>query len=1245
MRHQKVTNWIHKGDCPFWLTGSPGLGKTFLAVQIVATLKTHLRHPHIPVLYNLCSSRQNNTLNTILCVAMHQLLTSQPELAEQVREDDKSSCEIEGSQAQKHVDTLWNLFSTIIETSNLKQVYMIIDGLDECSLDTQVALLDLLESRPSKLRVLITSQPLEELRMRLSKRNPKKQWEGFDLDGEDEKINVDIDNLIHTEVERIAKLRNYLPQTKDKVSNFLKERKTGIFLPVCLVLGTLEHTQVRDVDFILQSTSEHIDTLDTLYQKLLSRIPTDVLSRPSQILQYAAYAYRALTVAELGVACMYDEERSPVTGLCDRHIMPYSSLRSDLKILGPLLRIRGTDDSVQFIHSSARNFLIHVSQSSKALLERLVVGEEVAHYEIAVQCLNHLIATSAEPFPHQWEDNYASKMLSVYANNPFYQYAMDNWDLHLRKAWNLLPPLDKRRETLTQKVEIVMGLFQLKRRHPFAELLSVRRNRYIFASPIENVAPVEFYIWLGMNGIAEKKLSQLREEIALDDSSRSHHISSILQTSAIAGNLTMFQHLLECYNIQTLADAHWSGLVPLAVTSGNIELLRLILKYRGDASPQSMAKAAIVAVFSNQTSMLDVFFEDWNLVAARDRFGMNMLHWIVALAPNNADGKMILTLIILVKARCGYSLNEPDASGNTVLHIACLGTRNTSDIDFIRGLVQAGATPGVRNYLGELPIHFAARKAIPASVEYLIAQTHAEDLRVHADGALIPYRSGNSLQGFHSNGNLSPLHWAMQRCYETWILDDFSVVKQLLDVGFSLTSSSRWGRTPLSIALENPIMAHVLSLVYFRLDGADQFHISTGSTLNCLATTKVIGEIWRGLELEERFNFLPGIAVIGQLNHNLASLMQAILILFIFPSDLLQSLGIGLELDDAVRDRALDMVSDGSVLNSENADVQSYRLWNFFQHWSQVHDHFGQIDRARNPLFQDLRKAYMVKHCKDNRRNVSSTSTSGIEATSSSNIPVDIVNCNSLKLSFIRRIDRGIMTRIWIQFVYDICCGSVDLWELDDLLSLCHVIIKPLTSNLQFKESAEQEAESGVLHQKFQPEELKSFRDEVKTGTQTQIDCAIHSESSQRECLEISSTEHMQNRNRPSAVRAEVQKENMDEVQGPTYEAGNVGMDVLLKCAISPGLGLGSDSMLSSPDEDRARVLREKKAKTVAQESSNMDIPVADANGVLASDCPSDLETGAFSGENDKSSEDEENGLHIANFGLEKLVLRLLLEE
>ncbi|GFF93368.1 uncharacterized protein PAC_16641 [Aspergillus udagawae] len=897
-----------------WITGAPGLGKTYLAAYLVESLSRRLTGAPTTVLYSFCNGQVNKTLSQVLCVALHQLLDQNRQimaetnfegtpLRSQTTSNNKSATKVWDTRA----DVLWRFFCDLVEESNLKRVYLIVDGLDDCVLGSQVEFFRLLRQMPSNLSVLVMSQPIELARIEASKWLANKPYYRYlELGNEETSINADIDSLIDSEIERVAELRGYSVQQRETAAMFLKSERSGIFLPVVLILAALDGSPAQELESVLDSTTVSLTGLKPLYEKLLSAIPNEMRERRSEILKNVLYTYRPLSVCELAFVCDYksamshgdccrgmDEEKEPSS---------HRDLRSDLKLLGPILRVRRGDDAVYFIHSSARKYLEEYAMTGDPSFGTFVGSSALAHIQLATLCIKCLISNSGEQYPSCVEDNYAGKLRALFQRHTLLGYAFSYWDYHARAAFmesadrNERPPhqtqkTDAERLSFMRAIDCLVFVLnsqkdcdQIERARFYVYFEEQKGRKY--SVMFDEVSPLQLYLQLGLDSLVQEKLESYQNQ--LSGLGRLAPFSQAAVFWAVrSGNLETFQTIL--HSLEPHIDGPmYRDLLTVAASGGNPDLVRCIVSRRKTRHVE-IARAALEAAAQPDYSVLRALSHDISAILAQDRNGMSVLHHLVLLATDtDAYRTDVIQRAILFFKECGVSLNEQDAFENTILHHICW-SNSLCEKSLVKALLDHNANPHLRNKAGSLPLHLAARKANFEAFEFLLSQTKFDSLSGNArlrslpgtldetisresgsaspdQVAVISTTSRNDIvrqmsqeqtESFRSRGGLTPLHWAMYRPCAAAFENDLEVLQLLLRWGFSLTAeSSRTARSPLSIALDNPGISHILSLVYFRLDGANHMALSTANTIRVFSAATSVDDVWRGLDFERRFGFL-----------------------------------------------------------------------------------------------------------------------------------------------------------------------------------------------------------------------------------------------------------------------------------------------------------------------------------------------------------------------------------------------------
>ncbi|KAH7403077.1 hypothetical protein BKA64DRAFT_440653 [Cadophora sp. MPI-SDFR-AT-0126] len=945
--HPSVIWWLNRSSyTTLWATGVPGMGKSTLAAYIVQALTEQLRthQPDAPhaVLYSFCNDKENNTVSDLLCVVLHQLLDQKKDLASEESFEAplkglyvKAPGKPDAAPWNSSPDLIWQVFCNLIEESNLRRVFLIVDGLDDVKAGGRVDLLRLLRTGPSNLSIIITSQPMEDVRAEVSRYLAKQDsYRHIDLDRQDEEINADIDSLIESELSRLADLRGYSEAQEETAAGFLRRETAGAFLPVVLIIKTLENVSPQELSEALQSTSIVLEGIEPLYEKLLRAVSENMRSRPSkilkEILKYVMHVYHPLSVAELAFACGYQSAkphqvsyRRPTEG----EELPYQDLRNDLKLLGPILTTRPRDDTVDFIHSTARKYLEQYP-SFDASFQSLVVSPSVAHAQIAIFAIECLIEYSDKAYPSQYEDFFAKKLGIVLEENMLLAYALDYWDLHLEKSFSVVQDstaathpsqlIETEKLVITNSLQALVDVLNDPTRESFRDYFLAYKGAKFYSS-VGELTTLQLSLQLGLHSIAESELEKRREALSPTDENSQFEFRA-LHWAARSGDLNTYRLLQRHFKLE-LKGPGWERLVTVAAGSGNAELVRVVLEQRGRVQ-REVAQAAIEAGNQPDDLVLNVLCEDRTALNSKDGKGMNVLHYVAVLGMDRGDVHTdVIKRVILFLKDCRVDLNEPDDFGNTILHHICW-SNSLCTKPLLDALLANGADPRRRNWTSSLPLHFAARKANYYALDCLLSATNFNlstgvsrlqiserpsnvsspnepDNNTESNQQLtivtspsneVRFISDQDAHHFRSSGRLTPLHWAMNRDCNSNAEDDYKALRALLLRGFSLIDRSRTGRSPLSMAGDNWRISHLLCLVYYRLDGAGHFALSLANTIEVFFGATCIDDLWRGLEFDRQFSFLLSGRETIEDNAEEKCIQRALIVYFVFQRSLMELL-------------------------------------------------------------------------------------------------------------------------------------------------------------------------------------------------------------------------------------------------------------------------------------------------------------------------------------------------------------------
>ncbi|KAL1862561.1 hypothetical protein Daus18300_008520 [Diaporthe australafricana] len=294
------------------LFGDMGCGKTAVASYVVQYLTQSLPAT-TPVLAFYCIEQSKVDLRTIYKAFVYQLLQKRTELkVDFQRWYDRSKSDTQGFKPTDHAGYLAEFLSEAIRKSK-SSIAIVLDGLDECDEDTRhdvIALFRDLIREGARLRVFLSSRPLDDVQTTLTQSSP---------DAKEEAARIPEPALFHADMkptrDRDRILAQHLSQRLDlkvqpTVVAQLSELAEGSAMWLCLAAEALRKAGVRNeaglrriLEFLRTSPS-----LVGLYRRLFDsddiEACADVVERALETL---AVARRPLTPEELSYAAFMDD--------------------------------------------------------------------------------------------------------------------------------------------------------------------------------------------------------------------------------------------------------------------------------------------------------------------------------------------------------------------------------------------------------------------------------------------------------------------------------------------------------------------------------------------------------------------------------------------------------------------------------------------------------------------------------------------------------------------------------------------------------------------------------------------------------------------------------------------------------------------------------------------------------------------------------------------------------------------------
>lgn len=301
-----------------WITGSPGVGKSTALAHLVNEPSSSRSAPEwgrrSAMVHSFCVDGLNSTASSVLSVAIHQLLVQFPEAKNNTCIFDRDLYMVAKAGGHQWIPKpgksrpylhLWNIFCKLAEEAEIDTLFLVIDALDECDLQSQQGLFRLFRPAVGQspcIIVLFSSRPhseLQEMYSRYSVQEPQAfRHEKMEL--LEDHINDDIGLYIRTEVARIAESMYYSNGEQEQIRAKLLRERSGMFLPVVLLLREIGHTRRRPLEQILKQIPTN---LRALYGRLFENLSNNLPPGKQRMLKYLAYLVGDITPRDIAYTC------------------------------------------------------------------------------------------------------------------------------------------------------------------------------------------------------------------------------------------------------------------------------------------------------------------------------------------------------------------------------------------------------------------------------------------------------------------------------------------------------------------------------------------------------------------------------------------------------------------------------------------------------------------------------------------------------------------------------------------------------------------------------------------------------------------------------------------------------------------------------------------------------------------------------------------------------------------------------
>ncbi|KKF92466.1 Vegetative incompatibility protein HET-E-1 [Ceratocystis platani] len=278
-----------------WIKGDAGKGKTMLLCGIIDELE--LDQSTSPY-YFFCQATGGDRLSTATSVLrglIYHLACCNPQLIRHVRRKyDRTGEKLFENGGTWH--EVREIATDMLKDPCLKNAILIVDALDECTVDRNCLLDFITESSTTKW--IVSSRNWPDIEEGL---NDAKQKVKIHLETNQHSVSAAVDSYIKFKVDQLAQDRKYDDDTKIAVLQHLQSNAHGTFLWVALVCQELSSEETRK-RHILAKLKSFPPGLDALYGQMLEQIAK---SQDAQlykdIIANTLVVYRPITLEELHV--------------------------------------------------------------------------------------------------------------------------------------------------------------------------------------------------------------------------------------------------------------------------------------------------------------------------------------------------------------------------------------------------------------------------------------------------------------------------------------------------------------------------------------------------------------------------------------------------------------------------------------------------------------------------------------------------------------------------------------------------------------------------------------------------------------------------------------------------------------------------------------------------------------------------------------------------------------------------------
>ncbi|KAF7336477.1 HET-domain-containing protein [Mycena sanguinolenta] len=506
--------WIYVPMSFLWLHGISGSGKTVLSAMIIDKIQ------NFGVLYAFfyfdINHAEQQRVNNLLCSLVHQLSTQLfcPALSELW----------ETCQKGEFLPTNAKLLPILEDFCRKKEVYLVVDALDECSeRDMLLNLLaSILEAKLPNMHLVVTSRT-EVTHSEIAK----------------EAVLLSLEKSVLSDIElyvgdQLSKMGGYIAKNKDTIRRELLDKGDGMFRLVALQLETLQKSGGTKSK-VNQALGTMPTTLAGIYDHILKM--TDIPEQVCQAMNWLIFGLRELTLGAIIDALAFDFSEDRLRFDEDERM----EAQALLDACGSLVSVPQNWDN----RSGSTKWGVQVS-------------DQAAQNLIAKTCLAYFNSLDAD-----------LGIETAYQNYPLVEYASRHWDDHLKGCENFAED--------SALCELFLEVLQ--ENNPkyilFKNLLRYYSVRFDLGPPLCLLA------YMGIQQGVDLVLKQ-----GVNINVQGGRFGTALQAAAYRGNSDIMQLLLEHHADPSILGGEYSTALQAAAYQANIDIIRLLLEHNANVNLQ-----------------------------------------------------------------------------------------------------------------------------------------------------------------------------------------------------------------------------------------------------------------------------------------------------------------------------------------------------------------------------------------------------------------------------------------------------------------------------------------------------------------------------------------------------------------------------------------------------------------------------------------------------------------------------------